>query len=729
MCILCAVANHRLPILTLLALLLPGCDTLSDKGGRFLEGTEPDSPEVTVPPAPPGPGEELPGPKVLALMIPGLEPARVERGMLEGWLPNLKRLRTRGTLTRMNAPRPPSPTASATTLLTGVGWEQHAVVGDVRRVIRDGRPVAVSSAYHVEMASRERLFPRGAPEGYPGNMPLVESVLGRSTLANHLDQAGKKALIVRAPIGFPGLAGPNIRVLGAGAFPDLSFGSGPYTFGVEDPSVPERRVTERGGIIMRLEPSTLGGTGDTFRVPVRGPPAPGYLDSVWITAQITLRVSKDRSRGTADSADHSVQLRAGQWSEPLVIRFEWSPGIDLFGRTRLYIRPTGTSRMELYIEPPDFVPGRTPPWLPLSYPASLAGELARSHGPLPRFATSFPGTALVDGVLDGRDAASAAESAFETEAKLFEALLVKGDFDLLLQSFSVVEDTARIGPGANEQVQFFGQRVERLRLLDAAVAAVDRLLGKAMAVVDSGHLGPEVTVMLVSPYGAQPATRFFDLNRFLVDRGDLYLRGPPDAPLGERIDWSRTKAYSLGYGGIYLNLEGREPNGVLPSNEASTYLSRLSIELEALTDPVGGKQVVKATWAYPEPLTHGESGSPDLLVGLAKGYSVDEGAAWFRRIGSLLGSTGNAVGGGFAANIPSAVPGMMGMTRVSIERINPSLQDLSATILALLDVPLPAGFEGKASPGARAMPPAPEENLHLQRAEEEEEDVEEGSVP
>jgi predicted AlkP superfamily phosphohydrolase/phosphomutase len=63
-------------------------------------------------------------------------------------------------------------------------------------------------------------------------------------------------------------------------------------------------------------------------------------------------------------------------------------------------------------------------------------------------------------------------------------------------------------------------------------------------------------------------------------------------PVG--IDWSRTRAYSFGYQGqIYINLKGREGNGIVnPGEEYEQLLEQIKAELLLLVDPKDGKPVV-----------------------------------------------------------------------------------------------------------------------------------------
>ncbi|MBI4878667.1 MAG: hypothetical protein HY812_03275 [Planctomycetes bacterium] len=700
------------------------CDALSDRYDRFMKGTEPDRAEPTVPPPPQAPREAPAEPKVAVLAFPGLDLALVERGMMEGWLPGFRRLRTSGTRLQLDARVPASATAAAATFRVGAGTSRHGVLDDWTMDLEGGRPVPAPGACRVRMAPLAELFPRGAPQGFPPALPLLESRLEQRSFLQDCGAGGLRCVVLRCAVGFPALTGGKLKVLGAGALPDLSFGTGAYTFAVEDAALPERRETARGGVILRALPATRGAACDTFLIPVAGPPLLGEGASGRAVATIELRAAPDRARATAITSDHRIEVEAGRWSEPLVLRFAAAPGLDVFGRARLYIRPTGTRRMELYVEPPDFDPARPPAWQALSCPRDWGRELTARTGPLPRLAPAFPGAAFADAVLDARDAAAAVAAQFAAERRLFEWALVQGDYDVLYQSFSLLEDAAAIGPGAAEEIEFLGERVPRQLLLDAATAAADQLVCATLAFVDGGALGRGATVIIYSPYGAKAAMRAVDLNRVLVERGDLVLSGPPERPLWQRIDWSRTRAWSAGGGGIHVNLRGREPAGIVEPAALDAYLAGLAAHLLALQDPVTGARIVLSARRGAE-LAPGQAGAPDLQVGLAEGCTVSFDAARMLRAGPWLSSISTAAGSGPAGSDPSVVPGLFAMTRRTLMRGSVSLEQVAATIPALLEQDAPPGLAAAPLLIGRPMERAPEEVIRRERKEEPEDGGEE----
>ena len=74
-------------------------------------------------------------------------------------------------------------------------------------------------------------------------------------------------------------------------------------------------------------------------------------------------------------------------------------------------------------------------------------------------------------------------------------------------------------------------------------------------------IGDRATLIVLSDHGFANFGRQFNLNSWLRRTGYL---GPPDCTsLLHDVDWSRTTAYGMGINGLYLNLKGRERDGVV----------------------------------------------------------------------------------------------------------------------------------------------------------------------
>lgn len=130
---------------------------------------------------------------------------------------------------------------------------------------------------------------------------------------------------------------------------------------------------------------------------------------------------------------------------------------------------------------------------------------------------------------------------------------------------------------------------------------------------------PDTTVMVVSDHGAQPMDGCVCVNEWLHKEGYLALRTRPAGivpPEKLDVDWSRTRAIGWGgyYARIFLNVQGRDPDGVIPLARYDQELQALRAKLESMPGPDGaalGTRTFTSGELYPE----GHVGDdPDLYV-------------------------------------------------------------------------------------------------------------------
>jgi predicted AlkP superfamily phosphohydrolase/phosphomutase len=128
----------------------------------------------------------------------------------------------------------------------------------------------------------------------------------------------------------------------------------------------------------------------------------------------------------------------------------------------------------------------------------------------------------------------------------------------------------------------------------------------------------DALVLVVSDHGAKRMVGGICFNEWLIREGYLTLKSLPagPTPIGRvAIDWSRTKAWGDGgyYGRCFLNVRGREPEGIVEPADYERVRGDLIAGIEAIADergrPIGSR-------AYrPEDLYREVRGvAPDLIV-------------------------------------------------------------------------------------------------------------------
>jgi predicted AlkP superfamily phosphohydrolase/phosphomutase len=176
-------------------------------------------------------------------------------------------------------------------------------------------------------------------------------------------------------------------------------------------------------------------------------------------------------------------------------------------------------------------------------------------------------------------------------------------------------------------------------------------------------------------------------------------------PLRTNVDWSRTRAYGIGFNGLYLNLKGREQDdpataddesGIVEPADAPALLAELKAKLEAWTDAQnGGKQVVfRADLARDVYTGERVSEAPDILVGYNTDYDNSDEASVGRITGYQLSD--NDRGGTFNGSHLMA-PDVVAGTLMANRKVAPGahrLEDLTVEVLRQYGLQPGAGMKG-----------------------------------
>jgi predicted AlkP superfamily phosphohydrolase/phosphomutase len=199
-------------------------------------------------------------------------------------------------------------------------------------------------------------------------------------------------------------------------------------------------------------------------------------------------------------------------------------------------------------------------------------------------------------------------------------------------------------------------------------------------------------LIVMSDHGFANFGRQFSLNTWLRAWGYL---GPPECTsILEDVDWSQTVAYGLGINGLYLNLKGRERDGIVePGEEADALLSEIIARLESVVDE-DGRRVIRGAYRSDRIYRGGATAlAPDLVIGYARGYR----ASWATTLGGftdeILLDNDQAWSADHCADALE-VPGVLFCNR-AIDAEAPSLVDLAPTILGEFGLPAGREMEGR----------------------------------
>ncbi len=211
------------------------------------------------------------------------------------------------------------------------------------------------------------------------------------------------------------------------------------------------------------------------------------------------------------------------------------------------------------------------------------------------------------------------------------------------------------------------------------------------------NLDDDTAVLVVSDHGAKKMDGGINFNDWLIRKGYLVLKDMPRERTtlkNDNIDFSRTRVWGSGgyYGRLFINVKGREPQGIVDPQDYERFRDELVAELEALTDPEGrniGTRVFKPEETYP--VVNGVA--PDLIVYFGDLNWRSLGTIGNDSLWSFENDTGpddanHAQHGIFILYDPENPGG-------GKEYQGAHVMDIAPTVLHQLGQPIPEDFEGK----------------------------------
>jgi predicted AlkP superfamily phosphohydrolase/phosphomutase len=197
------------------------------------------------------------------------------------------------------------------------------------------------------------------------------------------------------------------------------------------------------------------------------------------------------------------------------------------------------------------------------------------------------------------------------------------------------------------------------------------------------RLPSDCPILVVSDHGAKAMDGGVCINEVLRQAGWLVLREEPQEPTAlrpQQVDWSRTRAWGEGgyYARVFLNIEGREPQGIIPFEEKDDARRELTELLSTIALPDGPTLTNRVVW--PEHTYRAVRGlAPDLIVLFADlsfrslGSIGHGGRLWLMGNDTGVDEANHAQDGLYVLSAPGV---KAGERRASIMDVTPTLLDL-----------------------------------------------------
>jgi predicted AlkP superfamily phosphohydrolase/phosphomutase len=677
--------------------------------------------------------------KVIVLGFDGVDAKYTERWMNEGKLPNLARLRAMGTFRPLRPTLPAQTPVSWSTFSTGIDPGRTGIFDFLRRDPKTYLPLfaafdetkepfllgeknaPAAAAIVLIIVTIIALVSRGVTRlvviaigiaGAVGANAVVKKYIPvtRPGVVNRRQgipfweaaaNAGRKARVVHVPVTFPAHDFPAGELLSGLGVPDMSGRVGkPFYFTSELDFHRAGSSNEFSIEVVQLEDNK-----GVIHAKIQGPPNKLFGDPPYITIPMTITVAGDRNSITIEESGQKVTLKPGEWSGWTEFVFPFNPLIKLRGISRFHLiesRP----EVKLYLSPINFDPRHLPPGFKISTPTKWAAQLAHDFGLYKTLGWQIDTWAISEGFATEQMFWDDMNWTVAQDRKMFDAFL-NSDDDLLVHQFEFPD---RVG-------HVFWRLVDPTHpAYDAALAAkwgdallhayqlMDAIAGDAMRAADAHH----AALIVLSDHGFASFRKSVNYNTWLVMNGYLTLKTGvqvkarnvemlfDQGQFWENVDWSKTRAYAMGLGEVYINLKGREAHGIVePGAEYDALKAELKQKLVAMTDPDTGEHPVRRVIAREEAYRQFDPNMiPDLFVTNNDGYRV----SWQTSLGGIpknLVEPNKQVWSGDHCSVdPEIVRGIFFYNRkLSTDRA-PYIADIYPTVLGLLGVRAPYALDG-----------------------------------
>jgi len=677
--------------------------------------------------------------KVIVLGFDGVDARYTERWMNEGKLPNLARLRAMGTFRPLRPTLPAQTPVSWSTFSTGIDPGRTGIFDFLRRdpktylplfaafdetkepflfgkkngiaaaaavagliavigiFVRRGTRLILTAVAILAGLATGYVVQKFIPETRPGVVNRRQGIPFWEVAAS----AGKKARVVQVPVTFPAHDFPAGELLSGLGVPDMSGRVGkPFYFSSELDFHRAGSSNEFSIDVVQLEDNK-----GVVRTQIQGPPNKLFGTPPYISIPMTITVANDRNSVEIAVSGQRLTLKPGDWSGWTEFVFPFNPLIKLHGVSRFHLIAS-QPEVKLYLSPINFDPRHLPPGFNISAPARWAPQLARQFGLYKTIGWQIDTWAISEGFANEEMFWDDMNWTVGQNRKMFDAFLDDDD-DLLVQQFEFPDRVGHVfwrlidpqHPAYNAAlVPKWGDALLR------AYQLMDAIVGDAMRAADAHH----AALIVLSDHGFASFRKSVNYNTWLVINGYLTVKTGvqvrernvemlfDQGQFWENVDWSKTRAYAMGLGEVYINVRGREAKGIVePGAEYDALKAELKQRLAAMADPETGEHPVRRVIAREEAYRQFDPNMiPDLFVTNNDGYRV----SWQTSLGGipkdLIEPNKQVWSGDHCSVDPEIVRGIFFYNRKLTTDRAPYIADVYPTVLGLLGVKPPYQLDG-----------------------------------
>jgi predicted AlkP superfamily phosphohydrolase/phosphomutase len=617
--------------------------------------------------------------RLVILGFDGVDPRWLERWMKEGKLPALAKLSAAHggkAYHHLRSTNPPQSPVAWATFATGTEPGEHGIYDFIARTLDASSPIPVLP----KVATTTFEVPAQGP-------PIARNLRTGQAFWQLLGNAGVRVVSLHVPYSFPPDPMRDGRILSGLGVPDLRETNSTFTYVGTEVTPAQVKQPPGGGVLVHLAMQ-----GDRGRFDLEGPTVPGSPNE---RMRVPVEVTREKD-GTAHVtiAGKAIVLQRDAFSDWVELEFSHA-GKTIRGICKLLLLET-TPRLRLFISPINIHPRA--PYTPVSYPAGFSAQIADElKGLYKTVGWDHDTSALNAEIIDEGAFLRDLDTTEQQNRSMLLERLTHDDWDMLVWVSTATDRVAHmfyrlIDPQHPRYdaalAKQYGNAIEdEYKRMDATVAAA------------LGHLRPDDTLLILSDHGFHGYRRGLHINQWLRRQGFLALKDGADSSEHDfflDVDWSKTKAYALGTGQIYLNRQGREPQGIVTEAEVAALSRQIRDGLLALRDDAHDNARVIDEVYLGSAVFQGKRAQdrPDMQVAFAENYRT----SWESILGGvpreLFADNPKKWSGDHAASDVKNTDGIL-ISSQAIERSDPGIVDFAPTALSFFGIPLPGQYTGK----------------------------------
>jgi predicted AlkP superfamily phosphohydrolase/phosphomutase len=603
---------------------------------------------------------------VIVLGFDGMDYELTKQMMAEGRLPNLAKLASQGGLQPLGTSMPPQSPVAWSNFITGLDAGGHGIFDFVHRDPNTMIPYLSTS----RAEPSDKKLKLGKYQ-IPLAADKVELLRHGQPFWEALGKRGIRTTVVRIPANFPP-SGTATRELSGMGTPDILGTYGTFSYYTTDPFTWAGKDVSGGKVYnVDIEDGVVRGE-------LYGPTNPYLVAAPKISAPFTVYVDPDAPVAKIVVGSEERVLKVGEWTDWVPVSLALVPTQSVRVIARFYLKAV-RPELGLYVTPLNLDPMK--PAMPISNPASYAAELAKATGLFYTQGMPEDVKAFKEHVFTAQEFEAQARIAGDEVVRQYGYVLDCFQDGLLFYYFGNADQVSHMmwramdpgHPAYKPEDAQFADTVKKI------YEQFDGIVGRTMPRVAKG-----ATLVVMSDHGFTSWRRAFHLNTWLEKEGYLAARDPnlrDDPGFYSNVDWSRTRAYGLGLNGLYINVAGREKDGIMDPGQREALAKEIAAKLLQVVDPKTGERAITKVQRREEYRDRGylEIG-PDLIVGYAKGTRTSNESALGKLMPEVFSDNHEEWSGDHCMD-PDAVPGIL-LTSRPLKKPATKLDELAAAILA-----------------------------------------------